>query len=72
MKKDDLLGRVRRGTSEVVISTWPYEDIVDLPHHVSTRHPQMEMLQRAAQFAPFAALRGYEDAIAEADKMNEE
>lgn len=68
MKKDDSPGRERRGTSEV----WPYEDIVDLPHHVSARHPQMEMLQRAAQFAPFAALRGYEDAIAEAGKMNEE
>ena len=42
---------------------WPYEDIVDLPHHVSAKHPQMEMIKRAAQFAPFAALTGYGEAI---------
>lgn len=33
-----------------------YGDIIDLPHHVSNRHPQMSMEQRAAQFAAFAAL----------------
>jgi hypothetical protein len=42
-----------------------YDDIINLPHHVSTRHPQMSMWNRAAQFAPFAALTGYEDAISE-------
>lgn len=36
-----------------------YEDIINLPHHVSTKHPQMPRIKRAAQFAPFAALRGY-------------
>ena len=36
---------------------WPYEDIVNLPHHVSKKHPQMPMAKRAAQFAPFAALK---------------
>ena len=40
-----------------------YNDIINLPHHVSKRHPQMSMWNRAAQFAPFAALTGYEDAI---------
>lgn len=40
-----------------------YEDIINLPHHVSKRHPQMSMWNRAAQFAPFAALTGYEAAI---------
>jgi len=34
----------------------PYADIIDLPHHVSQNHPQMSMRDRAAQFAPFAAL----------------
>jgi hypothetical protein len=42
-----------------------YDDIINLPHHVSIRHPQMSMWNRAAQFAPFAALTGYEDAISE-------
>ena len=40
-----------------------YDDIINHPHHVSKRHPQMSMWNRAAQFAPFAALTGYEDAI---------
>ena len=48
-----------------------YDDIINLPHHVSKRHPQMSMWNRAAQFAPFAALTGYEDAIQESAKENE-
>ena len=36
-----------------------YDDIINLPHHVSKRHPQMSMLARAAQFAPLSALTGY-------------
>ena len=40
-----------------------YDDIINLPHHVSKRHPQMSMWNRAAQFAPFAALTGYDEAI---------
>ena len=47
------------------MSTDPYSDIIDLPHHVSTVHPQMPMRGRAAQFSPFAALVGYEDVIDE-------
>ena len=42
-----------------------YDDIINLPHHVSKRHPQMSMWNRAAQFAPFAALTGYDAAIQE-------
>jgi len=42
-----------------------YDDIINLPHHVSKRHPQMSMWNRAVQFAPFSALTGYEDAITE-------
>ena len=48
-----------------------YDDIINLPHHVSKRHPQMSMWNRAAQFAPFAALTGYEDAIKESAQENE-
>ena len=48
-----------------------YDDIINLPHHVSKRHPQMSMWNRAAQFAPFAALAGYEDAILESAMENE-
>lgn len=42
-----------------------YDDIIDLPHHQSLTHPQMSLRDRAAQFAPFAALTGYGDAINE-------
>ena len=51
--------------------THDYDDIINQPHHVSKRHPQMSMWNRAAQFAPFAALTGYEEAIQEAVKENE-
>jgi len=51
---------------------FPYEDIVSLPHPVSRRHPQMTRLDRAAQFAPFAALVGYEDSLAETGRFTEE
>ena len=36
-----------------------------LPHHVSAKHRHMSMTERAAQFSPFAALNGYEDAVSE-------
>ena len=44
---------------------FPYADIIDLPHHVSTTRKRMGRRDRAAQFAPFAALTGYGDAIEE-------
>ena len=49
-----------------------YDDIINLPHHVSTKHPRMSMYNRSAQFSPFAALKGYEKAIEEARKKQEE
>lgn len=49
-----------------------YEDIIALPHHVSASHPQMSLADRAAQFSPFAALTGYEDAIDESARLTEE
>ena len=49
-----------------------YDDIINLPHHISTRHIQMSFYSRSAQFAPFAALTGYEEAIYETTKENDE
>jgi hypothetical protein len=49
-----------------------YDDIINLPHHVSTKHPRMSLEQRSAQFAPFATLTGYEKAIKETARLNEE
>lgn len=46
-----------------------YSDIINLPHHVSKTHPQMPMQDRAAQFSPFAALTGYDDAIDETARL---
>ena len=49
-----------------------YKDIINLPHHVSSKRPQMPMLDRAAQFSPFAALTGYDDAIHETGRLTDE
>ena len=49
-----------------------YNEIINLPHHVSTTRPQMPMSDRAAQFAPFAALTGYDSAIKETGRLTDE
>lgn len=49
-----------------------YDDIIDLPHHVSDTRPHMSLYDRAAQFSPFAALTGHEEAIKEMERLNEE
>lgn len=49
-----------------------YEDIIQLPHHVSKTRPQMSMIDRAAQFSPFAALTGYDAAIKETGRLTDE
>lgn len=46
-----------------------YDDIINLPHHTSERHPRMPMSSRAAQFSPFAALTGYGDVIDETARL---
>ena len=51
---------------------FPYEDIVDLPPHISMKHPQPTMLERAARFAPFAAITGYEEMVLEEARVTEE
>ena len=53
-------------------TTEKYSDILHLPHPVSEKHPRMPMQDRAAQFSPFAALTGYEEAIYETGRLTEE
>lgn len=49
-----------------------YDDIINLPHHTSKNHPQMSLENRAAQFAPFAALVGYSEAITSSQELDEQ
>ena len=49
-----------------------YDDIINLPHHISKKHPQMSLYARSAQFAPFAALTGYEEAVKETARETNE
>ena len=48
-----------------------YSDIIHLPHYVSKKRPQMSIEQRSAQFAPFSALTGYEEAVKEEARVTE-
>lgn len=48
-----------------------YDDMLNLPHPVSRKHPQMSRYNRAAQFSPFAALVGYDAEVAEAGRMTD-
>ncbi|MBQ6380719.1 MAG: hypothetical protein IJJ41_03835 [Clostridia bacterium] len=48
-----------------------YQDIINLPHHQSANRPHMSLHDRAAQFAPFAALRGYDDEINETARLTD-
>ena len=53
------------------MSTGKYDDIINLPHHRSTKHEHMALSDRAAQFAPFAALTGYNEAVRETARVTE-
>ena len=64
MKSGSAVGKER--------SSFPYEDIVNLSHPVSPYHVPMPLLQRAAQFAPFAALTGYDEAIEETGRQTDD
>ena len=48
-----------------------YEDIINLPHHVSSTRPRMSAIDRAAQFSPFAALTGYNTSIKESARLTD-
>ena len=61
-------GKLQKSVIEV---QQKYGDILNLPHHVSETHPPMPIADRAAQFAPFAALTGYKEAIEETERLVE-
>ena len=52
-------------------NTHKYDDIINLPHHTSPTKPRMAMIDRAAQFSPFAALTGYDAAVKETARLTE-
>lgn len=62
MKETDRLADTKR----------KYGDLFDCPHHVSSVHPPMPLADRAAQFAPFSALTGYEEIVKEEARLTEE
>lgn len=49
-----------------------YKDIINMPHHVSSTRKQMSIENRASQFAPFAALSGFEDAVTETARLTDD
>ncbi|MBQ6868352.1 MAG: hypothetical protein IJO16_06770 [Clostridia bacterium] len=53
-------------------TTDKYDDIINMPHQKSVKHPQMSMINRAAQFSPFAALTGHGEAIKETARLTDE
>lgn len=54
-----------------LIESHEYDDIITLPYQKSTKHPHMDLYDRAAQFSPFAALTGFDEAIVETGKITE-
>ena len=52
-----------------LVESHEYDDIINLPHHKSSKYPHMDLYDRAAQFSPFAALTGFEDAIEETERI---
>ena len=51
--------------------TEKYRKIINNPHHVSKKHPQMSIYMRSAQFAPYAALTGYDDVVKEKARLTD-
>ena len=54
------------------IQNGKYDDIINMEHHISEKHPQMSLENRSAQFAPFSALTGYDDEVEEVCRYTEE
>lgn len=55
-----------------MINNHKYDDIINLEHHISKKHKQMSLENRSAQFAPFAALTGFEELVKETARQTEE
>lgn len=55
-----------------IIETHKYDDIINMPHHISHTRPRMSNAERAAQFSPFAALTGYDDAVKETERLTDQ
>lgn len=51
--------------------THEYDDIINLPHHTSEKHPHMSSYDRAAQFSPFSALTGHDEALKETGRLTD-
>lgn len=68
ISSNDQMNQVE--TNQVDQRASQYADIIDLPHHVSKRHPQMALSDRAAQFGAYSALRGYDEAVTETVKKS--
>lgn len=58
-------------TLQQLTNSHKYDDIIGLPHPISVKHRQMAREDRAAQFSPFAALTGYDEAISETQRLTE-
>ena len=74
MAKEDSTGRLteRPNAQPKEPDGHDYEDLLDLPHPISKKHPPMPLANRAAQFAPFAALTGFGAAITETGRVTQE
>ncbi len=68
MRKEGPLENVTSKSVVIKRNMGKYDDIINLPHHVSKNHKQMSIYDRSAQFAPFAALVGYGESIESASK----
>ena len=65
--EDTGVEKIKKGVKDMM-----YDDIINLPHHVSKKHPQMSIYDRAAQFGRFSPLNGYDEAVEETARYTEE
>lgn len=73
VRTSGVSGQIREGGKQAVGEDQSdYSDIINLPHHVSARHPQMSRTARAAQFGSFEPLRDYRDVLAEERRLTDE